>query len=52
MATKKNNNNNDNGTEERQYSTYTKDILKRVSHISIEKELQESYLNYSMSFIV
>ena len=52
MATKKNNNNNDNGTEERQYSTYTKDILKRVSHISIEKELQESYLNYSMSVIV
>ena len=52
MATKKNNNNNDNGTEEIQYSTYTKDILKRVSHISIEKELQESYLNYSMSVIV
>ena len=52
MAIKKNNNNNDNGTEERQYSTYTKDILKRVSHISIEKELQESYLNYSMSVIV
>ena len=53
MATKNNkNNDNDNGSEERQYSTYTKDILKRVSPISIEEELRESYLNYSMSVIV
>ena len=49
MAVK--NNNNDN-TEERKYSTLTKDILKRVDHISIENELKESYLNYAMSVIV
>lgn len=49
MAVKKNNNNN---TEERKYSTLTKDILKRVDHISIENELKESYLNYAMSVIV
>lgn len=51
MAIKKNKN-NDNGSEERQYSTLTKDILKRVNHISIENELRESYLTYSMSVIV
>ncbi|WP_347292901.1 DNA gyrase subunit A [uncultured Brachyspira sp.] len=49
MAVKKNNNDN---TEERKYSTLTKDILKRVDHISIENELKESYLNYAMSVIV
>lgn len=49
MAVKKNNNDN---TEERKYSTLTKDILKRVDHISIENELKGSYLNYAMSVIV
>lgn len=49
MAVKKNNNDN---TEERKYSILTKDILKRVDHISIENELKESYLNYAMSVIV
>ncbi|WP_295154423.1 DNA gyrase subunit A [uncultured Brachyspira sp.] len=39
-------------SEERQYSTLTKDILKRVDHISIENELKESYLTYAMSVIV
>ncbi|WP_300369238.1 DNA gyrase subunit A [Brachyspira sp.] len=39
-------------SEERQYSTLTKDILKRVDHISIENELRESYLTYAMSVIV
>lgn len=48
MAVKKNNDN----SEERKYSTLTKDILKRVDHISIENELKESYLNYAMSVIV
>ena len=48
MAVKKNNEN----SEERKYSTLTKDILKRVDHISIENELKESYLNYAMSVIV
>ncbi|TXJ46485.1 DNA gyrase subunit A [Brachyspira pilosicoli] len=48
MALKKNNEN----SEERKYSTLTKDILKRVDHISIENELKESYLNYAMSVIV
>lgn len=48
MAVKNNNEN----SEERKYSTLTKDILKRVDHISIENELKESYLNYAMSVIV
>ncbi|WP_432632860.1 DNA gyrase subunit A [Brachyspira sp.] len=52
MAVKKNNGKDNNGAEERQYSTLTKDILKRVSRISIEKEMEESYLTYSMSVIV
>ena len=52
MAVKKNNGKDNNGVEERQYSTLTKDILKRVSRISIEKEMEESYLTYSMSVIV
>ena len=39
-------------SEERPYSTRTKDILKRVDHISIENELRESYLTYAMSVIV
>ena len=50
MAVKKNK--NEDGSEERQYSTLTKDILKRVDHISIENELRESYLTYAMSVIV
>ncbi|MEI0603477.1 DNA gyrase subunit A [Brachyspira alvinipulli] len=49
MAVKKNKEDN---SEERQYSTLTKDILKRVDHISIENELRESYLTYAMSVIV
>lgn len=49
MAVKKNKTDN---SEERQYSTLTKDILKRVDHISIENELRESYLTYAMSVIV
>ncbi|MEI0525861.1 DNA gyrase subunit A [Brachyspira murdochii] len=49
MAVKKNKPDN---SEERQYSTLTKDILKRVDHISIENELRESYLTYAMSVIV
>ena len=52
MAIKKNNGKDNNGAEERQYSTLTKDILKRVNRISIENELRESYLTYSMSVIV
>ena len=52
MAVKKNNGKDNNGAEERQYSTLTKDILKRVNRISIENELRESYLTYSMSVIV
>ena len=47
-----NKNKNEEGSEERQYSTLTKDILKRVNHISIENELRESYLTYAMSVIV
>ncbi len=34
------------------YSTLTKDILKRVTPIAIEKELKDSYLTYAMSVIV
>ena len=49
MAVKKN---KPESSEERQYSTLTKDILKRVDHISIENELRESYLTYAMSVIV
>lgn len=49
MAVKKN---KPDASEERQYSTLTKDILKRVDHISIENELRESYLTYAMSVIV
>lgn len=49
MAVKKN---KEDHSEERQYSTLTKDILKRVDHISIENELKESYLTYAMSVIV
>lgn len=52
MAVKKNNGKDNNGAEEKQYSTLTKDILKRVNRISIENELRESYLTYSMSVIV
>ena len=52
MAVKKNNGKDNKGAEERQYSTLTKDILKRVNRISIENELRESYLTYSMSVIV
>ena len=52
MAVKKNNGKDNNGAEKRQYSTLTKDILKRVNRISIENELRESYLTYSMSVIV
>ena len=35
MAVKKNKEDN---SEERQYSTLTKDILKRVDHISIDRK--------------
>ena len=52
MAVKKNNGKDNNGAEERQYSTLTKDILKRVNRISIENELRESYLTYAMSVII
>lgn len=39
-------------TEEKEYSTLTKDILKRVNPIAIENELKDSYLTYAMSVIV
>lgn len=38
--------------QEKEYSTLTKDILKRVDSIPIEKELKDSYLTYAMSVIV
>lgn len=38
--------------QEKEYSTLTKDILKRVDPMPIEKELRDSYLTYAMSVIV
>ncbi len=49
MSSKKIDNNSN---EEPKYSTLTKDILKRVDPVAIEKELKESYLTYAMSVIV
>ncbi len=38
--------------EEKEISTLTEDILKRVSPVAIENELKVSYINYAMSVIV
>ncbi len=38
--------------EEKEVSTLTEDILKRVSPVAIENELKVSYINYAMSVIV
>lgn len=49
MATKKIDEQN---SEQKKVSTLTKDILKRVSPMAIEREMKDSYLNYAMSVIV
>lgn len=50
MSTKKTPEQSNNN--EKPYSTLTADILKKVTPISIEKELHNSYLTYAMSVIV